>query len=239
MDEMRYKTMPFEIKSVDEEEGTFEGYAAAMGNEDSYGDVIEPGAFKKTIKENFSRIKVAWQHMWWEPIGRPLEMEEREIRSGDWRLWTRSKISLTQQGKDALTLMRDGVVTELSIGYRVIKGVFDKDAEVYRIKELQLWEYSPVTWAANDLAVVTGVKAAQLAHAIGGLAPDQADPAAVKAAIDALTALFPAEPGVLTQQGGAARSKDAEPVLDHSVLSAVATAIAGKHTLAKELCSHD
>lgn len=232
MDEMRYKTMPFEIKAVDEDEGTFEGYAAAFGNVDSYGDVIEKGAFKKTIKENFARIKVAWQHMWWEPIGRPLE-----LREDDHGLWQKSKVSLTQQGRDALTLMRDGVVTELSIGYRVVKAAFDKEAEVYRIKELQLWEFSPVTWAANDLAVITGVKAAQLARAIGSLAHGQADPAAVKAAIEALTALLPAEPGLPTLSDGAASVKDDEPVLDHSALSVIAQAIAQKNELTREIIS--
>jgi len=132
--------------------------------------------------------------------------------------------------------MRDGVVTELSIGYRVVKGVFDKDAEVYRIKELQLWEYSPVTWAANDLAVVTGVKAAQLARSIATL--QNVDSASVTAAIEALKALLPAEPDPSTLLGlGAAGIKDDEPVLDHSALSVIAQAIAHKNELTKELCS--
>ena len=44
-----------EVKALGAEgvpEGYFEGYAAVFGNEDWHGDVIEAGAFKKTLKEN-------------------------------------------------------------------------------------------------------------------------------------------------------------------------------------------
>jgi HK97 family phage prohead protease len=31
---------------------TFEGYGAVFGNKDSYGDIIEPGAFAKTLSDS-------------------------------------------------------------------------------------------------------------------------------------------------------------------------------------------
>jgi HK97 family phage prohead protease len=47
--------------------------------------------------------------------------------------------------------MKDGVVDELSIGFNTIKEDWDKEAQVRRhIKEIKLWEFSPVTFAAND-----------------------------------------------------------------------------------------
>ncbi len=61
MEELERKTIGFEIKDLDEEEGTFSGYAATFSDKpDSYGDIIDPGAFKRTIsKANMgNRIKV-------------------------------------------------------------------------------------------------------------------------------------------------------------------------------------
>src|SRR5258706_15981908 len=36
---------------LDEQRGTFKGYLAVIGNEDDNGDIIDPGAFAKTIAE--------------------------------------------------------------------------------------------------------------------------------------------------------------------------------------------
>ena len=40
--------MPFEIKSLDEN-GAFTGYGSVFHNEDSYGDIVRPGAFEKSL----------------------------------------------------------------------------------------------------------------------------------------------------------------------------------------------
>ena len=52
-----YKSFKFELESADES-GEFSGYAAVFGNKDSGGDIIEKGAFSKTIREDFDRIKI-------------------------------------------------------------------------------------------------------------------------------------------------------------------------------------
>lgn len=149
--DLEYKQVSFELKNLNEETGIFEGYAAIFGNIDSYGDVIERGAFAKTIQTRANRIKICWQHNPNEPIGIPLELKE-----DDRGLYVKGKISLTSRGKDVLTLMRDGVINELSIGYNSIDHTYD--GNVRHLKEVELWEISPVTWAANNLAVITNVK---------------------------------------------------------------------------------
>ena len=59
------------------EEGIFSGYAAVFENIDSGGDVIEPGAFTKTLAEGWGRVKILALHNdCWLPIGRPLELKE-------------------------------------------------------------------------------------------------------------------------------------------------------------------
>jgi HK97 family phage prohead protease len=148
---MNYKTSKFEIKEINETDNIIEGYCAYFNNVDSHGDIIERGAFAKTIKENQNRIKVLWQHDIDEPIGKPIFMEEDSKG-----LYVRAKISMTEDGRDAMILMKDGVVDEMSIGYDVIKDEYKGKNRI--LKEIRLWEFSPVTFASNDMAKITSAK---------------------------------------------------------------------------------
>ena len=148
-----FKTIEFALEDYDEEEGTFSGYGAVFSNIDSGGDIIEPGAFTKTIAEGVGRVKILSGHN--EsllPIGKPLEL--REDANG---LFLKAKISDTTLGRDVRTLIKDGVLCELSIGYDPV--VFDYDeAGIRHLREVKLWEVSVVTWAMNDQAVITDIK---------------------------------------------------------------------------------
>ena len=148
-----YKSFKFELESADES-GEFSGYAAVFGNKDSGGDIIEKGAFSKTIREDFDRIKILSQHTDCElPIGKPLE-----LREDDKGLFIRGKISDTAKGRDIQTLMKDGVLNELSIGYDAIEFDYDSKQDTRHLKEIKLWEVSIVTWAMNDQAKIDEVK---------------------------------------------------------------------------------
>jgi hypothetical protein len=47
---MERKTIKFEVKAVDAESGILEGYGATFSETpDSYGDVIDRGAFTRTL----------------------------------------------------------------------------------------------------------------------------------------------------------------------------------------------
>jgi hypothetical protein len=116
---------------------------------------ILPGAFTKTLKENSKRVKVLFNHDPDSPIGIPTKMEE--TREG---LLVEAKISQTEKGKEVLTLMRDGVLDELSIGFDVVKYSMADEGplgQVRHISELRLWEFSPVTFAANSQAKIIAV----------------------------------------------------------------------------------
>ena len=172
MKEREQKTLPFELKEFDEATGSMAGYAAVFGNLDDGDDVILPGAFAKTLQENAHRVRICWQHDWREPIGKPTEMREvgRDELPETLRarfpavlggLFVRGVISDTRQGRDARVLMRDNVVTELSIGYDAIKveaAIGEDGLPLRRISEIRLWEFSPVTWAMNPAAVITDAK---------------------------------------------------------------------------------
>lgn len=155
---MEIKSFPFEAK-VDLDKNEFEGYASTFGNRDLVGDIVEKGAFAKTIQERLPKglVKVLWQH--YDPMGLPKHMEEDSKG-----LYVVAKVSKTNENQDRLQLMKDGVVDRLSIGYDVVKREVDDSAKdrTVRLKELKLYEFSPVTFPANEEAVITGVKNMEL-----------------------------------------------------------------------------
>lgn len=154
---MEHKTLSFEIKAVDYTGRTLEGYAAAFGNLDQVGDIIHPGAFSKTLAERGGKIKVLWQHDPNEPIGKLVEARE-EPRG----LFVKAVISDTARGRDALALLKDGAIGEMSIGYDAVKGGVDYSTtsgkSVRNLREIKLYEFSLVTFPANEAAVVTAIK---------------------------------------------------------------------------------
>lgn len=156
MREMRFKNLDMSVKDVDTVTGVVTGYFSKFNNRDSDGDIIIPGAFKKTISENGPgsprpRILHLWQHDPMRPLAKPKVLQETEDG-----LYFESNISHTTYGKDAIQLYYDGVITEHSIGYQVIKS--EETREANRLIELKLWEGSTVSWGANMEALVTGVK---------------------------------------------------------------------------------
>jgi hypothetical protein len=70
----------FELKAA-ADDGTFSGYGSVFLNEDSYGDVVEPGAFKATLglwKSKGRLPPILWQHSAKDPIGVYTSMAEDE-----------------------------------------------------------------------------------------------------------------------------------------------------------------
>jgi len=154
-----YKTLSFELEDYDEEQGIFSGYAAVFNTVDNGGDIIEPGAFTKTIAEGTERVKILSQHNDYDlPIGRPIVL--REDAHG---LYIKGQISDTATGRDVKTLLKDKVLNELSIGYDPVTFDYDKEDGVRHLRELKLWEVSIVTWAMHPDATITGYKAAEAA----------------------------------------------------------------------------
>ena len=150
---MEFKSNILKQGTIDMSSRTFEGYASTW-DEDQVGDIIHQGAFKKSIIEGLpaNRIKVLWQHD--QPLGMPVEMSEN-----DHGLYVKGKISRTRLGDEALELMRDGVVDRMSIGFSIPAGKsFFDEAGRRNITEVKLMEFSPVTFPANESAVITSVK---------------------------------------------------------------------------------
>jgi hypothetical protein len=153
MSELIFKSAQI-IGDIDEEKGIVKGLGSVFGNIDSDGDVIEKGAFAKTIQENRSRIKYLYQHRLDQPVG---TMEElKETTEG---LEFVAKLAIkTRLGRDVFEMIKAGVITENSVGFATVKQQFNKSESVNYIKEVKLYEISAVTLAANPLAFINEVK---------------------------------------------------------------------------------
>ncbi|MFC4426212.1 HK97 family phage prohead protease [Deinococcus navajonensis] len=157
--DLETKNLNIEIKA--EPEGVITAYAAAFGNTDSYGDVIQRGAFTKTITERKDKVKVLYNHDYYSnlPVGKPISMVE-----DSYGLLTSTKMSQTQMGQDIYTLAQEGALDSMSIGYSALKAEYPDDqasraSGIWRvITEAKLYEYSFVPFPANESAVITGIK---------------------------------------------------------------------------------
>jgi|DEB3_MinimDraft_2_1074329.scaffolds.fasta_scaffold00660_2 HK97 family phage prohead protease len=180
-----------EIKAV-EDSGEFRGIASVYGVEDSYGDVIDKGAFTKTISEN-PMIPILWQHDSREVIGMG------EVKEWQGKVLVSGRLDMEDPtAQKAYRKLKNGLMKGLSIGFYAIKTTWEtvNERAIRHISELKLVEVSVVTFPALESAQVTSVKNAdELAER-------------VKALEEKLTALAAKEP--------AAETKAAEPVADHS-----------------------
>lgn len=141
----------------DKDYGTFEGYGSVFGNKDLGNDVIEAGAFAKSLKRRKPHnVKLLYQHKSDMPIG-----VFDEIREDDHGLVVKGRLALkTQAGAEAYELLKMGALDGLSIGFRVNpKEVsYDKRGNKRIIKEVDLMEVSLVTFPMNPQATVRSVK---------------------------------------------------------------------------------
>jgi hypothetical protein len=155
MKKLEFRTL--EIKSMNETpsgEMFIEGYGAYFGNVDGALDIIEKGAFTKTLNENKGRIAFCWQHEIDEPIGKIETIEEDA-------LGLKLKVRISDSEEEVKTKIREGILKELSIGFQTIISTYDENTDIRTIKEVKLWEVSLVTIAANELAVITSIKSVE------------------------------------------------------------------------------
>ena len=139
------------------EEGEFEGYASIFGNKDLGNDIVEEGAFIKSLRKRKAKnVKMLWQHKTDMPIG----VYDR-IREDEDGLKVRGRLALgTQAGKDAYELLKMGAIDGMSIGYKADpeKQYYDERKRRRHLKEVDLMEISLVTFPMNPKAQITAVK---------------------------------------------------------------------------------
>lgn len=153
----------------DEKTMSFSGYGAVFGNVDSYGDVIEPGAFSKFLADVKSGAQ-PWpallsQHGGWQvsaedltPIGVLTDLAE-----DGHGLKLSGELADIPRGRDMYTLMKMSprpAIDGMSIGYVAKEWEPRSKPEdpKRRLKRIDLIEISLVTRPANGKARVSSVK---------------------------------------------------------------------------------
>lgn len=166
-------TMPLEIKALSKRE--FEGYGSVFGNKDYGGDVVMPGAFKRTLSEhknNETLPMMFWMHDPSRIPGKWLEMQED---SGG--LYVKGVLADTDLGNEIHTLLGMKAVGGLSIGYITRDQDFDNDG-VRLIKDADLLETSIVSLPMNPKAQIVHAKSRLSAR--GEYVPDTDELASLK-----------------------------------------------------------
>jgi len=154
MKDLQFKNFKIEKSEKAEAGGLIiSGYGAFFDNVDSYGDVIKKGAFADTLERRKGRIAFCYQHDIWNPIGKIQSIEEDEKG-------LKISVKLSEAEKDIATKIEEGILEEMSIGYRTLseeKEVIN-EVEVNALTKIELFEISLVTIAANPLARIDGMK---------------------------------------------------------------------------------
>ena len=156
MSDCERKFAPLNFKSIDED-GAFEGYASLFGQKDMGGDIVIKDAFASSLeKRGAGGIRMLFQHDPAEPIG-----VWRDIKEDSRGLFVRGQLLLqVAKSREILTLMKEGALNGLSIGFRTIRGKSDRKNGVRRLYEIDLWEISVVTFPMLAQARISPMKTA-------------------------------------------------------------------------------
>ena len=122
-------------------EGRFAGYASVFGAIDDGGDIMMPGAFRKSLNlRGRHRIKMLFQHDPKEPVG-----TWDKVAEDGYGLWVEGRLVGEVPRADALRrLIAKGAVDGLSIGFRTVKASRRDGNRL--LHEIDLYEVSIVTF---------------------------------------------------------------------------------------------
>jgi HK97 family phage prohead protease len=153
---MQTKNAAFELKREPDADGSFEGYASVFGVVDQGMDVVERGAFVKSIGSG-RKVKMLWQHDQAQPIG-----VWDEIKEDERGLFVKGRLLKdVRRGSEAMALLRAGALDSMSIGYRTVTAANEGNGSVRKLMEVDLFEISLVTFPMLPEAQVTAMKSIQ------------------------------------------------------------------------------
>jgi HK97 family phage prohead protease len=165
---IKTEVLSAEIMDMNPKQGIVTGYFSKFNNVDSDGDIIRPGAFTKTIRENgpdsaLPRIKHLLNHDPSLPLG-----VLKSLTEDAYGLAYESQVGSHEGGEDFIKMVESGLITEHSIGFKIIKRnqiqsyenyLKNPSAGQYEITEIKLYEGSSLTaWGANPLTPITSLK---------------------------------------------------------------------------------
>jgi phage head maturation protease len=182
-DEKLYLAAPTFVTKADEQTGIVDAFVSVMGNVDLQDDIIHTGSFTKTIQERGTDVRVLDNHNFFsihDALATCIDISERPRRDlpkavqekfpdATGGLFTSSQFMLDDPASlAAFKRVKNGVINQYSIGFQIIKqdwteenfGTVDEPnmVQIRNIREIRLWEYSLVLFAANPATATAGVK---------------------------------------------------------------------------------
>lgn len=157
----------FASEGMDAKTGEFAGYGAIFGNIDSHGDVITPGAFADTLSDWGRKAALPAMKLMHGSTANPFTGSDLPI--GVWKVMREDSKGLYVEGKLSgmetdgtkriFSLMQDGALNGLSIGYKAVNPRRGTSGMVKRhLDKVLLSEVSLVPIGSNPEALVTNIK---------------------------------------------------------------------------------
>ena len=180
-----FKSFEMKANEVGEISGFFSTYEKTP---DSYGDIIESGAFTGTLERRKATghpFPLCFNHDFDKIIGVVDSVEEKE--NGP---FIKAHFLDTELAQDVRKFVQSGAVYQFSFAYDVLKRREPTDEESKAgvtnvLQELEVFEISVVTVPANQNAIVTDVKSVE-PETKSGRRNSQKDADTIKSAIDGI-----------------------------------------------------
>jgi hypothetical protein len=146
------------FQDADLKQGVVTGYFAMFGNKDLDGDIIEKGAFSKTIQERGPQgkklIKYLLDHDRTKAVAR-IDVLEEDAKG----LRYEAKIGTHSLGQDFMKMVESGLINQHSFGFSTIKEMYDDQMKANRIKEVMMHEGSAIQFlGANPMTTYIDLK---------------------------------------------------------------------------------
>jgi hypothetical protein len=131
------------FQDSDMKQGIVSGYFAVFGNKDLDGDIIEPGAFSKTVMERGPQGKQLIKYL--------LDHDKNKVVAKITNLYEdqkglryEAKIGSHAAGQDFQKMIESELINQHSFGFRTIKEMYDQQSKANLIKEVMMYEGSAV-----------------------------------------------------------------------------------------------
>lgn len=140
--------------------GTLTGYASTF-DIDLTGDRIMPGAWAKSISEVVpaGRVKLIDGHNLYEGSSAILGLVTSAIEDQK-GLLIEARFASTEPAQRVRALVQEGILSDFSVGFRIMRDSLNMSAKIREISEAALVEVSVVATPANPEARILRVKSA-------------------------------------------------------------------------------
>lgn len=145
-----YLSFEFDVKNSDTDKGVVEGYGSVFGNVDFHNDVVDRGAFRKSLQKRLPALLLHHDMRQVAGIWQDAEEDDKGLR-------LKGQLNMeVQKAREAFYLAKQGALKGLSIGFITRKDRIENG--IRHIEEADLLEVSMVTFPANERAQLTGTK---------------------------------------------------------------------------------